>query len=268
MVLRGSVAALAISICSCVGLIKMAGCTVQGAMSIGHDEIIMGLMTAFAGLKINHCWFAGLVVNHTRMAINTEHILLHVPSMLGFDLNPKKRVSALSRAHQQMVEIAKALLHEPRLLLLDEPSSGLDPGARHGLWSLLEELRREKKVTILLTTHFMEEADRCDQLVLLDSGKIVGSGSPLDLKNEIGGDVITVVSGDPKMLASVLESQFGLISERRQNELRLSHPEAHKFVGDLAERYSDLIASVTVSRPSLEDVFIRRTGRSLEEETE
>jgi ABC-2 type transport system ATP-binding protein len=177
-------------------------------------------------------------------------------------------VRTLSGGMRRRLEIAKALLHEPRLLLLDEPSSGLDPGARHGLWSLLEELRREKKVTILLTTHFMEEADRCDQLVLLDNGKIVGSGSPLDLKNEIGGDVITVVSGDPKMLASVLESQFGLISERRQNELRLSHPEAHKFVGDLAERYSDLIGSVTVSRPSLEDVFIRRTGRGLEEDTE
>lgn len=178
----------------------------------------------------------------------------------------KELVRTLSGGMRRRLDIAKALLHEPRLLLLDEPSSGLDPGARRGLWSLLEELRSDEKVTVLLTTHFMEEADRCDQLVLLDEGKIVGSGSPADLKNEIGGNVVTVVSNDPANLATDIEQEFGIVSEVRQNELRFEHPSAHEFVGELASKYSELIDSVSVSRPSLEDVFIQRTGRGLVEE--
>jgi ABC-2 type transport system ATP-binding protein len=174
-------------------------------------------------------------------------------------------VRTLSGGLRRRLEIAKALLHEPRLLLLDEPSSGLDPGVRRGLWAMLEELRRDEKVTVLLTTHFMEEADRCDQLALLDEGMIVGRGSPSGLKDEIGGDVVVVMSGDPQRLADEIEARFGISAEIHQDELRLEHPRAHKFVGELADEYSELIESVKVSRPSLEDVFIHRTGRGLED---
>ncbi len=105
------------------------------------------------------------------------------------------------------MEIAKALLHGPRLLLLDEPSTGLDPGARRDLWETLEGLRAEG-VTVLLTTHFMEEGDRCGRLVLLDRGTIVAEGSPAALKEEIGGDVITVTGPDPEALARDLAARF------------------------------------------------------------
>ncbi len=107
-----------------------------------------------------------------------------------------QRTAELSGGLRRRVEIAKALLHEPRLLLLDEPSTGLDPGARHDLWETLESLRGQG-VTVLLTTHFMEEGDRCDRLVLLSQGTIVAEGTPAALKEEIGGDVITLTGRDP-----------------------------------------------------------------------
>ncbi len=113
----------------------------------------------------------------------------------------------LSGGLRRRVEIAKALLHAPRLLLLDEPSTGLDPGARRDLWETLESLRIEG-VTVLLTTHFMEEGDRCGRLVLLDRGAIVAEGSPAALKEEIGGDVITVTGPEPEALARDLAARF------------------------------------------------------------
>jgi ABC-2 type transport system ATP-binding protein len=97
------------------------------------------------------------------------------------------------------------------------------------------------------------------------SKKIVGRGSPSGLKEEIGGDVVVVMSGDPQRLADEIEARFGISAEIHQDELRLEHPRAHKFVGELADEYSELIESVKVSRPSLEDVFIHRTGRGLED---
>ena len=128
----------------------------------------------------------------------------------------------LSGGLRRRVEIAKALLHGPRLLLLDEPSTGLDPGARRDLWETLEGLRAEG-VTVLLTTHFMEEGDRCGRLVLLDRGTIVAEGSPAALKEEIGGDVITVTGPDPGALARDLAARFPEL-EPTQMGWRRPHP--------------------------------------------
>jgi ABC-2 type transport system ATP-binding protein len=178
----------------------------------------------------------------------------------------RDRVKALSGGLSRRVEIAKSLLHGPRLLLLDEPSSGLDPGARRDLWYILEELRGGRRVTILLTTHFMEEGDRCDRVALVDEGRIVASGPPVDLKEEIGGDVVLLDSADPVALCRDLRNRFGLDASLHEGVVRFEQERAHELVGKLAESLPGRIDAMTVSKPTLEDVFLHRTGRGLWEE--
>ncbi|HYO11967.1 MAG TPA: ATP-binding cassette domain-containing protein [Thermoanaerobaculia bacterium] len=177
-----------------------------------------------------------------------------------------QRALELSGGLRRRVEIAKALLHEPRLLLLDEPSTGLDPGARRDLWDTLESLRGEG-VTVLLTTHFMEEGDRCDRLALLDRGRIVAEGAPADLKGEIGGDVVTLTGPDPEGLARDLADRFpGAAPSVRDGAVLLTRERGHEMVARLVEAFPGRVSAVTVARPTLEDVFLRRTGHRLYDE--
>lgn len=181
----------------------------------------------------------------------------------GLTERAEQRARELSGGLRRRAEIAKALLHEPRLLLLDEPSTGLDPGARRDLWSTLESLR-QAGVTVLLTTHFMEEADRCDRLVLLDRGAIVAEGTPAGLKEEIGGDVVTLTTLDPEALARDLAVRHPELSPvARDGVVRLERERGHELAARLAEAFPGRIDSVTVSRPTLEDVFLHRTGHRL-----
>jgi ABC-2 type transport system ATP-binding protein len=175
-----------------------------------------------------------------------------------------QRALELSGGLRRRVEIAKSLLHGPRLLLLDEPSTGLDPGARRDLWETLERLRREDGVTVLLTTHFMEEGDRCDRLALIDRGTLAGEGSPAGLKEEIGGDVITLAGPDPESLLRDLAARFPDLSpELRDGAVRLERERGHEWVARLIEAFPGRVDAVTVARPTLEDVFLHRTGRRL-----
>lgn len=171
------------------------------------------------------------------------------------------RVGTLSGGLRRRLEIAKALLHEPRLLILDEPSTGLDPGIRRGLWSLLEALRRDGGVTVLLTTHFMEEGDRCDRVGLLDRGRLAALGEPEELKAEVGGEVVRLGTRHPRRTLERLRERFGIEATASEGVVRFELEGAHQRVVELVGALSDLALSITVARPSLEDVFLRRTGR-------
>jgi ABC-2 type transport system ATP-binding protein len=176
-------------------------------------------------------------------------------------------VETLSGGLRRRVELAKALLHQPDLLLLDEPSTGVDPRARLDFWDYLQMLRRDSGVTILLTTHLLEEADKCDRLAVLDEGQIVGSGTPAALKKEIGGDVILLSSTDPDALVAALQSDFGIAAQIVDGAVRFEHEQGARLVPRLMETLSQPIDSVTVSRPTLEDVFVHMTGHRFEEQT-
>ena len=175
-------------------------------------------------------------------------------------------VETLSGGLGRRVELAKGLLNQPGLLLLDEPSVGLDPGARHDLWAYLEELRRDEGVTILVTTHLIEEADRATRVLILDEGKIVALGSPSSLKDQIGGDVISLVTTRPEELSSRIAGKFGLGPAVLDGSVRLEKKDGHAFVAELFESFPGMIDSVTLARPTLEDVFITRTGHRLWED--
>jgi ABC-2 type transport system ATP-binding protein len=176
-------------------------------------------------------------------------------------------VDTLSGGLRRRVELAKALLHQPDLLLMDEPSTGVDPRARLDFWEYLQTLRRDSGVTILLTTHLLEEADKCDRLAVLDEGRIVGAGSPGALKKEIGGDVIALSCADPEALVAELKSTFSIAAQVVEGSVRFEHEQGARLVPRLMETLSQPIESVTVSRPTLEDVFIHLTGRRFDEQT-
>jgi ABC-2 type transport system ATP-binding protein len=170
------------------------------------------------------------------------------------------RVEVLSGGLRRRAEIAKGLLHRPRLLLLDEPSSGLDPGARSDLWEHLGELRDRHGVAILVTTHLMEEAERCDRIGILHEGALVACGAPGALRAEIGGDVIVIGAPEPAALIGPIESLCGVRPLLAGGALRLERPRGHELVPRLAEAFPGRIDSITIGRATLLDVFFRRTG--------
>lgn len=168
----------------------------------------------------------------------------------------------LSGGLRRRVELAKGMLTEPRLLLLDEPSTGLDPSARIELWTQLRRIRDESGVTILLTTHLMDEADRCDRLAILDHGKLLSCDSPDTMKGRIGGDVITMTTDDPAATAAALRERLGIDASLVDGTLRLERERGHEFVPQLIEAVPGMILSISVGRPTLEDVFVRLTGKT------
>ena len=176
-------------------------------------------------------------------------------------------VETLSGGLQRRVELAKGLLHRPELLILDEPCIGLDPGARRDLWLYLQRLRDKEGVTILLTTHLIDEADRCDRVLILNLGVVVAMGTPDALKDEIGGDVVVMTTKEPDKLRDMIASRFGVKPTLLNGKLRVERENAHAFVSQAIEAFSGMIESVTLSKPTLEDVFITRTGHRFWEES-
>ena len=169
-------------------------------------------------------------------------------------------VEKFSGGMERRVELAKGLLHHPSVLLLDEPTTGLDPGARRDLWQYLAQLRDQENVTVIVTTHLMEEAERCDRLAILNQGKLVALGTPTELKREIGGDVILFEAADPEALARRIRDRFAVDATVIDRHVRLEIENGHRFVTDVVEAFPGEIQSLSVSKPTLEDVFIRRTG--------
>jgi ABC-2 type transport system ATP-binding protein len=146
------------------------------------------------------------------------------------------------------------------VLLLDEPTTGLDPGARRDLWQYLRTLRDEEGVTIVVTTHLMEEAEHCDRLAIMAEGKLVALGTPAELKREIGGDVVVLEARDPQSLSQRIASRFALEPAVLDGKVRLECQAGHRFVSEVVEAFPGEIESVSVSKPTLDDVFIHRTG--------
>lgn len=179
---------------------------------------------------------------------------------LGVADRARERVESLSGGLRRRVELAKGLLHRPRVLLLDEPSTGLDPAARSDLWHYLSGLARNAGVTIALTTHLLDEAEKSDRIAILHAGQIVACDSPSALRATVGGDSLTLTSAAPRELADAIRQQFGLPAELIGGDVRLQTADAGRWVATLVDTFGDRIQTVTLGKPSLEDVFIARTG--------
>jgi ABC-2 type transport system ATP-binding protein len=203
-------------------------------------------------------WHQGHLYGMSGAALDRriQEVLEHV----GLEDRARERTQTFSGGMQRRVELAKGLLHRPSVLLLDEPTTGLDPGARRDLWQYLKSLREREQVTVLITTHLMEEAERCDRLAILNEGRLVALGTPASLKSEIGGDVILLEARDPESLARRITERFGGSPAVLDGKVRLERQHGHRFVTDVVEAFPGEIEAMSVSKPTLEDVFIDRTG--------
>ncbi len=172
-------------------------------------------------------------------------------------------IESLSGGLRRRVEIAKGLLHRPAVLLMDEPSTGLDPAARRDLWRYVEELRDTQGVTVLLTTHILEEADRCDRLVLVHQGTLVAEGTPAELKSRIGGDVVVLQVAEPEGMQQRIEARLGVRAIPVDGALRVEIGNGHRFITEVVEAFPGAIESVALHKPTLEDVFLDETGSSI-----
>jgi len=187
---------------------------------------------------------------------------------LGLSDRLADRVQSLSGGLQRRVEIAKCLLPRPRVLLLDEPSTGLDPAAREGLRATLERVRRESEVTVVMTTHLLEEAERCDRVAILHRGRLVACETPAELRGRLGTDVAVVSGPEPEVLAARVREMFGWPLSVRGERLRVEVPAGGDAAGRLVSALGAAADTVTVGRPTLEDVFLDLTGEPLRGEEE
>jgi ABC-2 type transport system ATP-binding protein len=170
------------------------------------------------------------------------------------------KVETLSGGLRRRVELAQAMLHRPRLLLLDEPSTGLDPGARSDVWQYLEQVRKDEGVTVVLTTHLLDEAARADRIAIMHQGELAALDTPAALQASVGGDSITIRTAEPDRLAEDVARQFHCSPMIIDGSVRLEQPDGHQWVPRLVEAFPDRIEAITLGKPTLEDVFIHKTG--------
>jgi ABC-2 type transport system ATP-binding protein len=171
------------------------------------------------------------------------------------------RVETLSGGLQRRVELAKGLLPKPEVLLLDEPATGLDPAARRDFTRHVEELRDQEGMTVVLTTHYLEEAERCDRVGILHQGRLVSVGDPDELKAAVGGDVVVIQAQEAEALRQRIVERFGGEVALVDGTLRTERPRGHEFIRDLVEVFPDQVKSVSFGKPTLEDVFVHLTGQ-------
>ena len=218
-------------------------------------------LTAYENL-----WHQGHLYGLRGAALKTR--IEEILNRVGLWNRARDRVETFSGGMQRRIELAKGLLHHPRVLLLDEPTTGLDPGARRDLWQYLQMLRDQEQVSVIVTTHLMEEAERCDRLAILNEGNLVAMGTPEELTREIGGDVILLEAKDPQKLAAGIRERFQVDATVMDAHVRLEIENGHRFVPDVVEAFPGEIQSLSVSKPTLEDVFIHRTGHRFWSEEE
>ena len=188
---------------------------------------------------------------------NFEEKLKVLCELLDLEEILKRPVGKLSGGQSRRVDIARAIIHDPKILILDEPTTGLDPQTRKNIWNVIEKLRRERGVTVLLTTHYMEEAADADYVVIIDSGKISAKGTPLELKNSYTGDFITIYGAAEEDI-----KKFGFTYEHIRDAVRIAVPNTAAAT-ELIVKYPELFSDYEITKGKMDDVFIAVTGKKL-----
>jgi ABC-2 type transport system ATP-binding protein len=187
-------------------------------------------------------------------------------SMVGLVERGDSLVRTFSGGMKRRLEIARGMLHAPEVLFLDEPTLGLDPQTRAHIWGYVKQLRQAGDITIFMTTHYMEEAEYCDRIAIIDNGRIVALGSPEQLKEGVGGDVVTVSTSDDSRAAEEIAQRLGVQARIDDGSLRIEVADGAEFVPRLVRSLTVVVQSVTIRRPSLDDVFIKLTGHAIRDE--
>jgi len=178
----------------------------------------------------------------------------------------KEKIDTYSGGMQRRLEIARGLLHHPKVLFLDEPTLGLDPQTRSRIWNHIHELRKKENLAIFMTTHYMDEAENCDRIAIIDYGKIVALDTPDNLKDAFGGDVVTIKTEDNDKAESLLKEQYNLQAEQENGAIRFTVPHGEEFLPGFVSGFPLCLISIGLHRPTLEDVFLKLTGRAIREQ--
>lgn len=184
--------------------------------------------------------------------------IVELAELLDFKDITNRTFGKLSGGQKRRVDVARALLHKPKILILDEPTTGLDPEARKTLWNVVTSLRKDENMTVFLTTHYMEEAADADYVVILDSGKIAAKGTPLELKNEYTGDFVTVYNADESAIKAL-----GLPCENIRDAVRIAVKDTSE-ARDLILANPELFSDFEITKGKMDDVFLAVTGKKLE----
>jgi ABC-2 type transport system ATP-binding protein len=189
--------------------------------------------------------------------------LRQVMEMVGLWERRKSLVNTFSGGMKRRLEIARGLLHSPRVLFLDEPTVGLDPQTRSSIWGYIDQLKRSEDITIFLTTHYMDEAEYCDRIAIMDQGRIIALDTPEALKASVGTDRVQINTPDDEAAIAALHEHFGIEAQIAEGAVTFGVPEGEQFVPRLFAELEQPIRSVSVSRPSLDDVFMSYTGTTI-----
>jgi ABC-2 type transport system ATP-binding protein len=192
-----------------------------------------------------------------------EPRLRQVLDMVGLWDRRKSKVGAFSGGMRRRLEIARGLMHSPRVLFLDEPTVGLDPQTRSSIWGYIRELKQAEDITIFLTTHYMDEAEFCDRIAIMDQGRIIALDTPEALKASVGKDRVQIHTDDDTAAIAALREQFGLTATMVEGAVTISVEHGEEFVPRLFAGFPVPIRAVNVSRPTLDDVFMSYTGTTI-----
>ncbi|MFB9836332.1 ATP-binding cassette domain-containing protein [Actinoallomurus acaciae] len=221
-----------------------------------QDPTLDAYLTAEQNLR-----FHGELYGLPREAMNER--IAQVLRMVDLADRKDDKVETFSGGMKRRLEIARGLLHSPRVLFLDEPTVGLDPQTRAAIWSYLSRLRDTEDITIFLTTHYMEEAEYCDRIAIIDHGEIVVLDTPGALKASVGKDRVQIATGDDEAAITALRDRFGVEAGVHEGAVTFAVPSGEEFVPRLFAELGVPIRSVHVARPSLDDVFMNYTGTTI-----
>jgi len=226
-----------------------------------QDPTLDGYLTAAQNLKL-HAELYG--VQSDLVAPRMRQVM----TMVGLWERRDAPVATFSGGMRRRLEIARGLMHSPRVLFLDEPTIGLDPQTRRSIWSYIRELKQREEITIFMTTHYMDEAEWCDRIAIMDNGKIVALDAPEALKAQVGKDRVTIDTDDDDAAIAALSDRFGIEAKVAEGRVTFGVPAGEEFVPRLFAELGMPIRSVSVSRPTLDDVFMAYTGTTIRDREE
>ena len=224
-----------------------------------QDPSLDGQLTARENLDF-HAYLYGLPAATRKQRIEDALSIVELTD------RAESTVLTYSGGMRRRLEIARGILHYPQVLFLDEPTLGLDPQTRNKIWDYLHAVRTREHITIFMTTHYMDEAEFCDRIAIIDQGKIVALGTPAELKTRVGGDVVSITTPDMMVAADQIRSVMHLDSAQVDGTLRVEVPDSASFMPRLFSELTVPISAVSARRPSLDDVFLKLTGRAIREQ--
>jgi ABC-2 type transport system ATP-binding protein len=226
-----------------------------------QDPTLDGYLTAAQNLKL-HAELYG--VQSDLVAPRMEQVL----KMVGLWDRKDTEVATFSGGMRRRLEIARGLMHSPRVLFLDEPTIGLDPQTRRSIWSYIRELKEREEITIFMTTHYMDEAEWCDRIAIMDHGQIVALDRPEALKADVGKDRVSIHTDDDESAIEAIRDKFGIEAKMSEGAVTFGVPAGEEFVPRLFAELGIPIKAVNVARPTLDDVFMSHTGTTIRDAEE